>query len=126
VRVPKKHLVRRHARPRPKTNRTPKERRAGPSTSPRQVVRPGLTAPLSATHLAEKDNPNSPSTIVPLGLGFTFSLSLVLFGLALTPLAILPRTVRSIVYDRREPLLYSAVVIYVTTGLSLGIALLLS
>jgi hypothetical protein len=34
--------------------------------------------------------------------------------------------VRAIVYDRREPLLYSAVVIYVTTGLSLGIALILS
>ena len=63
---------------------------------------------------------------VPVVLGGTFGLSLVLVGLALMPLWVLPRPVRAGVYDRREQLLYSAVVIYATTGLSLVIAFYLS
>ena len=63
---------------------------------------------------------------VPLALAITLGLSLVLVGLALTPLWVLPRPAQAVVPDRREPLLYTAVVIYITTGLSLAIALLLS
>jgi hypothetical protein len=63
---------------------------------------------------------------VPVVLGGTLGLSLVLVGLALMPLWVLPRPVRAGVYDRREQLLHSAVVIYVTTGMSLVIALFLS
>lgn len=69
--------------------------------------------------------PSSPA-VVELGLGFTFGLSVLLFGLAVAPLRALPRSVRAVAYDRREPLLYIAVVIYVTTGLSLAIALVMS
>jgi hypothetical protein len=64
--------------------------------------------------------------VVPLGLGLTFGLSLLLFGLALAPFETLPSSVRLVVIERRQPLLYSAVLIYLATGLSLGIALLLS
>jgi hypothetical protein len=63
---------------------------------------------------------------VPLALAITLGLSLVLVGLALTPLRVLPRPAQAVVYDRREPLLYTAAVIYITTGRSLAIALLLS
>jgi hypothetical protein len=63
---------------------------------------------------------------VPLALGTTFGLSLVLVGLALMPVWVLPRPVRSGLYDRREQLIYSALVIYITTGVSLVIALLMS
>ena len=63
---------------------------------------------------------------MPAALGLTFALSLVLVGLALVPFRRLPRPAQVIAYDRREPLLYTAVVIYVTTGLSLAIALLMS
>jgi hypothetical protein len=61
-----------------------------------------------------------------LGLGFTLALSVLLFGLVVIPLRALPRPVRAVAYDRREPLLYLAVVIYITTGLSIAIALLMS
>jgi hypothetical protein len=47
-------------------------------------------------------------------------------GLALTPLRLVPRGVRAIVYDRREPLVYTALVVYLTTGLSLAIVVALS
>jgi hypothetical protein len=69
---------------------------------------------------------SSSSLAVPVVLGTTFGLSLVLAGLALMPLWILPRPVQAGVYDRREQFLYAAVVIYVTTGLSLVIALFMS
>jgi hypothetical protein len=69
---------------------------------------------------------SSSPAVVELGLGFTLGLSLLLFGLALTPLRALPRPFRAVAYDRREPLLYSAVVIYIATGLSIAIALLMS
>jgi hypothetical protein len=64
--------------------------------------------------------------VVPVGLGLTFALSLVLVGLALAPFRALPRPVQVATYDRREPLLYTGIVIYLTTGLSLAIALLFS
>jgi hypothetical protein len=63
---------------------------------------------------------------VPAALGLALALSLVLVGLALMPFRRLPRPAQVIAYDRREPLLYTAVVIYVTTGLSLAVALLMS
>ena len=63
---------------------------------------------------------------VPAALGLTFALSLVLVGLALVPFRRLPRPAQVIAYDRREPLLYSGIVIYLTTGVSLMIALLMS
>jgi hypothetical protein len=69
---------------------------------------------------------SSSPAVVELGLGFTLGASLLLFGLVLTPLRALPRPFRAVAYDRREVLLYVAVVIYITTGLSLAIALLMS
>jgi hypothetical protein len=69
---------------------------------------------------------SSSPAVVELGLGFTLGTSLLLFGLVLTPLRALPRPFRAVAYDRREALLYVAVVIYITTGLSLAIALLMS
>jgi hypothetical protein len=63
---------------------------------------------------------------VPLALSFTLALSIVLLGLALTPLGLVPRRVQAVVGDRREPLLLGAVVVYLTTGLSLAIVIALS
>jgi hypothetical protein len=83
----------------------------------------GLTPAL--VHADEHDSSSS-SLVVGLALSFTLGLSLVLVGLALTPLRLVPRVVRPAVHDRREPLVYSAVVVYLTTGLSLAIALALS
>jgi uncharacterized membrane protein YidH (DUF202 family) len=62
--------------------------------------------------------------VVPLGLSFTLGLALVLVGLALTPLRLLPRPAQAMAYDRREPLLYAAAVLYVATGASIAIVLL--
>ena len=64
--------------------------------------------------------------VVPAALSLAFALSLVLVGLALVPFRRLPRPAQVIAYDRREPLLYSGIVIYLTTGVSLVIALLMS
>jgi hypothetical protein len=64
--------------------------------------------------------------VVPAALGLTFALSLILVGLALVPFRRLPKSAQAIAYDRREPLLYSGIVIYLTTGVSLAIALLMS
>ena len=50
----------------------------------------------------------------------------LLVGLALVPFRRLPKSAQAIAYDRREPLLYSGIVIYLTTGVSLAIALLMS
>lgn len=88
------------------------------------VPREGAFLPPAAPRHDEVE-PSSPA-VVELGLGFTFGLSVLLFGLAVAPLRALPRSVRAVAYDRREPLLYIAVVIYVTTGLSLAIALVMS
>lgn len=46
--------------------------------------------------------------------------------LLLVPFRRLPRPAQGIAYDRREPLLYTGLVIYLTTGVSLAIALLMS
>jgi len=64
--------------------------------------------------------------VVPVALGLTLALSLVLVGLALAPFRRLPRPAQVIAYDRREPFLYAGIVIYLTTGVSLAIALLMS
>jgi hypothetical protein len=65
--------------------------------------------------------------VVPAALGLTFVLSLVLVGLALVPFRRrLPRPAQGTAFDRREPLLYTGIVIYLTTGVSLAIALLMS
>ena len=87
---------------------------------------PGLGA-LSPTVLTvSKVNSSSSSMAVPLALAITLGLSLALVGLARTPLRVLPRPVQAVAYDRREPFLYTGIVIYITTGLSLAIALLIS
>jgi hypothetical protein len=65
--------------------------------------------------------------VVPAALGLTFVLSLVLVGLALVPFRQrLPRPAQTVAFDRREPLLYTGIVIYLTTGVSLAISLLMS
>jgi hypothetical protein len=46
--------------------------------------------------------------------------------LLLVPFRRLPRPAQAIAYDRREPLLHSGIVIYITTSVSLAIALLMS
>jgi hypothetical protein len=69
---------------------------------------------------------SSSPAVVELGLGFALALSVLLFGLAATPLRAWPQPVRAAAHDRRAPLLYIAVVIYITTGLSIAIALLMS
>jgi hypothetical protein len=81
---------------------------------------------LGPTLLRAGNTSSSSPPVVALALSFTLALSLVLAGLALTPLRLVPRGVRAVVYDRREPLVYTAVVVYLTTGLSLAIALVLS
>lgn len=94
--------------------------------SPKKPVVPRVGAflpPAGARH--DKVESDSPA-VVELGLGFTFGLSVLLFGLAVMPLRALPRPVRAQAIDRRGPLLYAAVVIYAATGLSLAIALLMS
>ena len=81
---------------------------------------------LGPTLLRAENTSSSSPPVVALALSFTLALSLVLAGLALTPLRLVPRGVRALVYDPREPLVYTAVVVYLTTGLSLAIALALS
>ena len=87
----------------------------GPPAKSRRTTLTGSTA-----------NSSSVSTVVPAALGLALALSLVLVGLALMPFRRLTRPAQVIAHDRREPLLYTAVVIYVTTGLSLAITLLMS
>jgi hypothetical protein len=74
----------------------------------------------------DESGSSSGTPVVGLALSFTLGLSLVLVGLALSPLRLVPSGVRAVVYARREPLLYTASVVYLTTGLSLAIALVLS
>jgi uncharacterized membrane protein YidH (DUF202 family) len=81
---------------------------------------------LGPTLVRADEHTSSSSLVVALALSFTLGLSLVLVGLALTPLRRVPRVVRAVVYDRREPLVYTALVVYLTTGLSLAIVLALS
>jgi len=59
-------------------------------------------------------------------LSLALVLSVALLGLAAAPLRTVPRGLRDLIYDRRRPLLLSAVVIYATTGLSLAIVLVSS
>ena len=72
-----------------------------------------------------KHTSSSLSRYVPLALSLTLALSFVLVGLALAPSRLVPRSLQRVVSDRREPLLFSAAVVYATTGLSLAIALVL-
>jgi hypothetical protein len=116
-------VVRQHPN-RPK--RKPKKQPAAPLTPPRSRVAPALRAVPPKVLTVGEVNSSSSSAVVPLGLGFTFALSLVLVGLALAPFRVLPKPVQAVAYDRREPLLYTGIAIYLTTGLSLAIALLMS
>jgi hypothetical protein len=123
---PHRRVVRHHAHGRSKKTSRSTRRLSIPAESRRLPGMPGLRA-LAPTVLSGREVDSSSSSLtVPIVLGSTFGLSLVLVGLALMPLWVLPRPVRAGVYDRREQLLYSAVVIYATTGLSLVIALSLS
>jgi hypothetical protein len=72
-----------------------------------------------------KHTSSSSSRLVPLALSLTLALSFVLVGLALAPSRLVPRPLQRVVSDRREPLVFSAAVVYATTGLSLAIALVL-
>jgi hypothetical protein len=124
VRVPAKPAVKRHP-PQPKKHR-PRPRASATRTPPKQATDSLDLALLpAAAPRHDEVKPNSPA-VVELGLGFTFGLSFLLFGRLAVPLRALPRPVRAVAYDRRETLLYLAVVIYITTGLSLAIALLMS
>ena len=106
-----------------------KKKKTRDLAAPRASIRPPATPATRSVRAArplEKAGNDSPLRVIPLGLGLTFGFSLVLFGLALAPLGMLPASVRPVVLQRRQPLFYSAVLIYLATGLSLGIALLLS
>jgi hypothetical protein len=94
--------------------------------SPPLALTPSLIGLTPTLVRADEHDSSSSSLVVGLALSFTLGLSLVLVGLALTPLRLVPRVVRPAVYDRREPLVYTAVVVYLTTGLSLAIAIALS
>ena len=123
--VPHKRIVKHHVKRRPKKKSSPKVQLKTPIAAPLQPAnrRPkSLATALSAGQVDSRSSPEG----VALALGGTLALSLVLLGLALAPLRILPRTVQGVVYERREPLLYTAGVIYFTTGLSLAIALFMS
>jgi hypothetical protein len=87
---------------------------------------PGLGAFSPALLAVSKVDSSSSSMALPLALAITLGLSLLLVGLALIPLRVLPRPVQAVTYDRREPFLYTGIVIYITTGLSLAIALFMS
>ena len=120
-----KRIVKHHVKRRPKKKSSPKVQLKTKIAAPLQPAnrRPkSLATPLSVGQV----DSGSSSESVALALGGTLALSLVLLGLALAPLRILPRTVQGVVYERREPLLYTAGVIYFTTGLSLAIALFMS
>lgn len=95
-------------------------------TPPKHAAVPRERALLPPTDPRHDEVESSSPAVVELGLGFTFGLSVLLFGLAVIPLRAVPRPVRAVAYDRRQPLLYLAVVIYITTGLSLAIALHMS
>jgi outer membrane biosynthesis protein TonB len=129
VTAPPRHVVRQHPHRRPKKKSKPKTQPATPLTPPRKPVKfakPGLGAVSPTVLTVSEVNSSSSSMVVPLALGLTFGLSVVLVGLALAPFRVLPSPVRAVAYDRREPLLYTGIVIYITTGVSLVIALLLS
>ena len=122
--VPHRRAVRRHVKRVKKKPTAPVHLKA-PIAVP--LAPPGApphrrTAALSAGQV----DSGSSSRGVALALGGTLALSLVLLGLALAPLRMLPRSLQVGVYERREPLLYTAGLIYVATGLSLATALFMS
>jgi hypothetical protein len=130
VTAPARPVVRQqpHRRPKakPKAKARAKAKVTPPPLKPVKATKPPLGA-LSPTALTvSKANSTSSSMVVPLALGLAFALSLALVGLALAPFRRLPRTAQAVAYDKREPLLYTGIVIYITTGVSLVIALLMS
>jgi hypothetical protein len=132
VTAPSRPVVRQQPHRRPKKKAKAKanaKAKATPPRSPTKTAKPAKPPPavLSPTGLTvSKAGSSSSSTVVSLALGLTFVLSLVLAGLGLVPFRRLPRAAQAIAYDRREPLLYTGIVIYITTGVSLVIALLMS
>jgi hypothetical protein len=96
------------------------------SAPPKHAAAPRVDAFLPPAGARQDEIGSGSPAVVELGLGFTLALSALLLGLVVTPLRALPRPVRAAANDRREPLLYIAVVIYITTGLSIAIALLMS
>ena len=123
--VPHKRIVKHHVKRRPKKKSSPKVQLKTPITAPRQPANRRPKTLATALSAGQVDSGSSPEGVA-LALGGTLALSLVLLGLALAPTRILPRSVQGVVYERREPLLYTAGVIYLTTGLSLAIALFMS
>ena len=123
--VPHKRIVKHHVKRRPKKKSSPKVQLKTPIAAPLQPANRRPKSLATALSVGQVDSRSSPESVA-LALGGTLALSLVLLGLALAPLRILPRTVQGVVYERREPLLYTAGVIYFTTGLSLAIALFMS
>jgi hypothetical protein len=125
VRVPVKPAVERHPRRQPKKRR-PKPKAAVKSTPPKHATVPRVDAFLPPAVVRHDEVESSSPAVVELGLGFTLALSVLLFGLAVRPLRASPRPAGAAGHDRRVPLLYIAVVVYIATGLSIAIALLMS
>jgi outer membrane biosynthesis protein TonB len=127
--APPPPVVRQHPKQRPKKKARAKTQPATPVTKPNKPVKrakPPVRAVSPRVRTVSAVKSSSTPIVVPLGLGLAFALSIVLAGLALTPFRRLPRAAQMVAYDRREPLLYSGIVIYITTGVSLVIALLMS
>ena len=122
--VPHRRVVRRHVKQAKKKTPATVHLKA-PIAAP---LAPAGARPhwlVSALSAGQVDS-NTSTKGVALALGGTLVLSLVLLGLALAPLRMVPRSVQGAVYERREPLLYTAGLVYLATGLSLAIALVMS
>jgi hypothetical protein len=64
----------------------------------------------------------SSSTLLPILLGVGLGLSLLVVALALTPPWVLPRTVGTVVFERRDSLVYAGI----ATALSIAVGLLIT
>jgi hypothetical protein len=118
-----RHVVHRKAKRSSRRAATPKKHVSA------RVSRPNGALPRPRTRQPVRPDTRSSSfsaPVVPFALSFTLALSLVLLGLALAPLRLVPRSVQALVYGRRQPLLFGGVMVYMTTGVSLAIALVMS
>jgi hypothetical protein len=64
----------------------------------------------------------SSSTLLPILLGAGLGLSLMVVALALTPPWVLPRTVGTVVFERRDSLVYAGI----ATALGIAVGLLIT